>query len=167
MQPMDRLNLALATCFGLGHSPYFPGTCGALVGVVIYLPLAYLVPGEPAQSIALTAALVFWSIVTVAIGGWSEKHFGRKDCGSFVSDEVAGFLLTVLLWRLYSSPLLTVAWAFPITRIIDMIKVPPARQLEKLPTGWGVLADDLWGSLYAAALLHMLAWMIPSWFSSN
>ena len=167
MQPTDRLKAALATCFGLGYSPYFPGTCGALVGVAIYLPLAYFVPGEPVQSIAIAAALILWSIITVALGGWAEQFFGCKDCGSFVSDEVAGLLLTLLLWRIHSDPLLTILWAFPITRIIDMIKVPPARQLEKLPRGWGVLADDLWGSLYAAGLLHALMWMIPSWFPSN
>jgi phosphatidylglycerophosphatase A len=167
MQPTDRLKIALATCFGLGYCPYFPGTCGALVGVAIYLPLAYLVRSEPAQSLALAATLIVWSIITVALGGWAEQFFGRKDCGSFVSDEVAGLLLTLLLWRIHSAPLVTLAWAFPVTRIIDMIKVPPARQLEKLPRGWGVLADDLWGSLYAAGLLHMLAWLIPSWFPSN
>jgi phosphatidylglycerophosphatase A len=167
MQSTDRLKVALATCFGLGYSRYFPGTCGALVGVAIYLPLAYLLPDEPAQSLALFAALVLWSIITVALGGWAEQFFGRKDCGSFVSDEVAGFLLTVLLWRIHAHPFITVLWAFPVTRIIDMVKVPPARQLEKLPKGWGVLADDLWGSLYAAGLLHVLVWLIPAWFPSN
>ena len=161
---MDRLKLALATGFFLGLSPYFPGTCGALVGVAIYVPLAYLLPSEPAQSIAIAAALLIWSIITVWLGSWCETHFGRKDCGSFVSDEVAGLLLTLLLWRIHSAPLITLAWAFPVTRIIDMIKVPPARQLEKLPRGWGVLADDLLGSLYAAGLLHVLSWLNPAWF---
>lgn len=163
-QSQDRLKIALASCFGLGYSPYFPGTCGALVGVAIYLPVAFLFAGEPLQSLALAAALVLWSIITVALGGWAEEFFHKKDSGIFVSDEVAGFLLTVLLWRVHADPLLTVIWAFPITRIIDMIKVPPARQLEKLPRGWGVLADDLLGSLYAAGLLHLLSWQFPAWF---
>ncbi len=167
MQPMDRLKLALATGFGLGLSPYFPGTCGALVGVAIYLPVAHWLPGEPAQSIAIAAALVVWSIITVWLGSWCENHFGKKDCGHFVSDEVAGLLLTLLLWRIHSAPLLTLAWAFPVTRIIDMVKVPPARQLEKLPRGWGVLADDLLGSVYAAGLLHVASGLNRSWFSGS
>ena len=41
-----------------------------------------------------------------------------------------------------------------MTRIIDILKIPPARRLERLPRGWGVLADDLLGSIYAAALLY-------------
>ena len=52
--------------------------------------------------------------------------------------------------------MLTTLWAFPVTRIIDILKIPPARRLEKLPRGWGVLADDLLGSLYAAAVLYLL-----------
>lgn len=167
MHFQDRLILAAATGFGLGLSPYFPGTCGALVGIAIYLPIAYLLPAEPLQSVAIAAALLVWSTITVALGDWCERHFCKKDCGSFVSDEVAGFLLTVLLWRIPADPLITVLWAFPITRVIDMVKVPPARQLEKLPSGWGVLADDLLGSLYAAALLHLANWQFPEWFASR
>lgn len=167
MRFKDKLFLSATTAFGLGLSPYFPGTCGALVGVAIYLPIAYLLPAEPQQSLAIFAALLVWSAITVALGNWCERHFCKKDCGSFVSDEVAGFLLTVLLWRIHPAPLLTVLWAFPITRIIDMVKVPPARQLERLPGGWGVLVDDLLGSLYAAALLHLLLWQFPTWFVSG
>ncbi|HZL91154.1 MAG TPA: phosphatidylglycerophosphatase A [Pirellulaceae bacterium] len=167
MKRKDRLYLTVATCFGLGYSPYFPGTCGALLGVAIYLPIAYLIAGEPFQTLAIGGALVVWSVITVALGGWAEEFFHKKDSGIFVTDEVVGFLLTVLLWRGASDPLLIVAWAFPVTRIIDMIKVPPARRLEKLPRGWGVLADDLLGSLYAAALLYVLCLSFPSWFGGG
>jgi phosphatidylglycerophosphatase A len=73
-----------------------------------------------------------------------------------VTDEVAGFLLTVLLFHDPAQPILTTLWAFPVTRIIDILKVPPARRLEHLPRGYGVLADDLLGSVYAAAFLYLL-----------
>jgi hypothetical protein len=36
--------------------------------------------------------------------------------------------------------------------------------LEKLPGGWGVLADDLWGSLYAAGALHLAYRWMPAIF---
>jgi len=62
----------------------------------------------------------------------------------------------VLLFHITNSPVLTTLWAFPVTRIIDILKIPPARRLEKLPRGWGVLADDLLGSVYAAGVLYAL-----------
>lgn len=144
----------LASCFGLGYSPIMPGTCGALLGVAFYVPIALALPGEPAQTLAIALALLAWSIITIALGGWAETYYQRKDSQIFVTDEVAGFLLTVLLFHDPQQPILTTLWAFPITRIIDILKVPPARQLEKLPRGWGVLADDLLGSVYAATILY-------------
>jgi phosphatidylglycerophosphatase A len=80
-----------------------------------------------------------------------------------VPDEVAGFLTTVLLWRT-DDLLLTIVWAFGLTRVLDILKPPPCRRLERLPGGWGVLADDLCASLYAAAILHVAAWQWPSVF---
>jgi phosphatidylglycerophosphatase A len=135
-----------------------PGTCGALLGPLTYIPLALAAPTEPLQSVLLAIALAAWCAITVALGGWAEHYYRKKDSQTFVTDEVAGFLLTVLLFRL-SDPWITTLWAFPVTRIIDIIKVPPARRLEKLPRGWGVLADDLLGSIYAAAVLHAGWWL--------
>jgi phosphatidylglycerophosphatase A len=155
----ERLRPLIASCFGLGYSPIMPGTCGALIGPLIYIPLALAVPGEPLQTLLIAAALLVWCWITVALGGWAEDYYGKKDSQVFVTDEVAGFLLTVLLFHLSADPVTTTLWAFPVTRIIDIIKVPPAHRLEKLPRGWGVLADDLLGSLYAAAFLHAGWWI--------
>lgn len=164
----DRLLLAVATCGGLGYAPVFPGTAGALLGIVIYVPIGLLVRVEPWQSLLLGVALAASCLATVALGPWAERRFERKDASCFVTDEVAGFLLTVLLFRApsFAEPnvWITILWAFPVTRIIDMVKVPPARSLEKIPSGWGVLADDLLGSLYAAGLLHVLKHFVPAAF---
>ena len=155
----------IASCFGLGYSPIMPGTCGALLGPATYIPLALLVPNEPLQTVLIAVCLLAWSWVTVALGGWAEGYYQRKDSQVFVTDEVAGFLLTVLLFHDPGRPVLTALWAFPVTRIIDIVKVPPARRLEKLPRGWGVLADDLLGSVYAAGVLHVLRLLSPAWFA--
>ena len=145
----------IATCFGLGLSPIMPGTCGALIGPAIYIPQALALTSQPLQTILIAASLLVWCWITVALGGWAEAYYQKKDSQKFVTDEVAGFLLTVLLFHISDQPVVTTLWAFPVTRIIDILKVPPARQLEKLPRGWGVLADDLLGSVYAAIALHV------------
>lgn len=164
----DRLDWLVATCCGFGYSPIFPGTAGALWGIVLFVPIAkYL--NEPWETVAIALALIVSCSETIRLGTWAERYFDEKDSGKFVTDEVAGFLLTVLLFRVRTptdgtAVWLTVLWAFPVTRIIDIIKVPPARQLERLPGGWGVIADDLLGSLYAAALLCTFRLLCPAWF---
>jgi phosphatidylglycerophosphatase A len=158
----DRLKWLLATCGGFGYSPILPGTAGALWGVAIYVPLRLFAP-EPWQSGLILLALLVSCAITLWLSPWAERHFGEEDSGKFVTDEVVGFLLTVLLFRL-PSVWATVLWAFPVTRIIDIIKVPPARRLEDLPGGWGVLADDCLGSLYAAGLLRLIVWIWPQFF---
>jgi phosphatidylglycerophosphatase A len=163
LSPSDRLHWLVATCGGFGYCPILPGSCGALWGVAIYVALAGL--AEPWQTIGIAAWLFAACLVTYRLSPWAERFFGEEDSGKFVTDEVAGFLMTVLLFRPPSvSLLVTVLWAFPVTRILDMIKPPPARRLEHLPGGWGVIADDLLDSLYAAGLLHLLYFLRPEWF---
>jgi phosphatidylglycerophosphatase A len=163
----ERLRPLIASCFGLGYSPIMPGTCGALVGPAIYIPLGIAAPIEPLQTALIAAALLIWCAITIGLGGWAETYYQRKDSQTFVTDEVAGFLLTALLFHDAARPVMTTLWAFPVTRIIDILKIPPARRLEKLPRGWGVLADDLMGSIYAAAALHIIKFAVPSWFAAS
>src|SRR5689334_2894418 len=94
----------LASCFGLGYSPIMPGTCGALIGPLLYIPLALAVPSEPFQTILIAALLILWSWITIALGGWAEAYYQRKDSQVFVTDEVAGFLMTVLLFHIPTQP---------------------------------------------------------------
>ena len=153
----------IGSCAGFGLAPIAPGTVAALWGVIIYVAWALAFPEDPILSIGVGAALLLTCAVTIWLGDWAEKFFGEKDSGHFVTDEVAGFLFTVLLFH---SPniWLTVIWAFPVTRVIDIIKFPLARWSEQLPKGWGVLADDLIGSIYAALFLHAAAYFFPTWF---
>lgn len=167
---LDRVYQVIGTCFGLGYAPILPGTCGALVGVAQYLLIVWLLPTTSehwpwsGQTLALGLSFLFWTVFTIGLGSWAEEFFGKKDSGIFVTDEVVGTLLTLLLFRVPEHPYLTLLWAFPLTRIIDIVKIPPAKRLEKLPAGWGVVADDLLGSLYTAALLYLLLYLWPALF---
>jgi phosphatidylglycerophosphatase A len=166
----DRVYLTIGSCFGLGYAPILPGTCGALVGVLQYLLIVWLLPTTPehlvwsGQTLALGMAFFAWTAFTIYLGKWAEEYFGKKDSGVFVTDEVVGTLLTLLLFRVPEHPYLTLLWAFPLTRIIDILKIPPAKRLEKLPVGWGVVADDLLGSAYTVALLYLLLHLWPALF---
>ena len=168
----QRIIIWIATCAGAGYSPIAPGTVGALWGIPIYLAIAFGLPTSPVlQAVLIFAALAVVCAVTIQLGGWAEEFFQKKDSGSFVTDEVAGLLFTLLLFPgplagvVGLSPLMAVFWGFPITRVIDILKIPPAKQLEDLPKGWGVLADDLMGSIYAAGVLHLMYWFAPKLFA--
>jgi phosphatidylglycerophosphatase A len=160
---VQRWNWCVATCAGFGYAPVMPGTAGALWGVAIYAVIAASCAGW-AQTVVLAGALAVVCAETFRLAGWAERYFQEEDSSRFVTDEVAGFLVTVLLFR---TPHIstTILWAFPVTRVLDIIKIPPARWLERLPRGWGVLADDVVDSLYAAALLHALQALSPQWFA--
>jgi phosphatidylglycerophosphatase A len=152
----------IGTSFGLGYVPLMPGTAGALPGVIIFIIIASTTEGN-VQSLLLFLALLAICIITILLSPSAEKYWKKKDPGIFVTDEIAGFLGTVLLWRT-PSILYTTLWAFIVTRIIDIIKIPPAKQLEKLPSGIGILADDLCSSLYAAGFLYMVGKYFPQYF---
>ncbi len=163
---LDRVFAIIGTSFGLAYLPVAPGTWGALPGVAIFLFINLLV-GPQYHTGLIAAALAAFCVLTVALGPWAESYWKTKDPRVYVPDEVTGFLLTVLLFRT-PDPFLTVGWAFVITRAMDIIKFPPARQLERLPGGWGILVDDLVSSIYAAALLHALTWVLPTqWFGGG
>ncbi|HET6202601.1 MAG TPA: phosphatidylglycerophosphatase A [Planctomycetota bacterium] len=142
----DRLKVLAISCLGLGLSPVAPGTVGTLGGV----GLALLLPSDRFLPSALAALLVV-SALSVALGPWAERHFGVKDPPAFVLDEVAGFLITILH---PSAPTpARLALGFVLFRVLDVVKPPPARRLESLPAGWGVLLDDAACGVYGLALL--------------
>ena len=37
------------------------------------------------------------------------------------------------------------------------------RRLERLPAGWGILADDLAAGLVVGAGLRLAEWLVPAW----
>ena len=48
---------------------------------------------------------------------------------------------------------------YTLLRLLDITKPPPARQLERLPEGLGVMADDWMAGIYASAAMAALAWI--------
>lgn len=133
---------------GLGLSPVAPGTFGTLGGV----GAALLLLGGPAWWIPAAAGAV--ALLGVPLAAAAERITGRKDDQSFVLDEVAGYLVAVS-WNLQGWPMWgSLAAAFVAFRAFDIGKPWPVRQAERLPSGWGVVADDLLAGLYANLLLR-------------
>ena len=113
--------------------------------------------GCPWWGIAIAAVAA--SAVGVAAGCEPEKDFGSKDPRPFVMDEVAGMLIAGLAaWTPWSSHAwLTLAVAFFWFRVTDILKPPPARQLESLPRGWGIVMDNIAAGLMSLGLTIVTA----------
>jgi phosphatidylglycerophosphatase A len=137
----DLASRVIATAFGSGYSPFAPGTAGSAVGVLLFWPLAAV--GWPWQ-IAAVAAVFF---VGVAAAGRVARSVGLEDPGIVVVDEVAGQWLTLV--GLPFTPAVALA-GFVLFRVMDVVKPWPARDLERLHGGWGIMADDI----AAGALAH-------------
>jgi len=165
MKGSDRLRLALVTGLGAGLIPVAPGTWGTVAGVMLFLPATLL--SEPWQTLTLGLMILAACVTLIGLGDWAEQYFGGKDPQRVVLDEVAGILLTLTLFRGPGPLIWTLIWAFPLFRVLDILKLPPARQAEKLPKGWGMLVDDLISACYAAAMLWVLWWISPALFGAK
>jgi phosphatidylglycerophosphatase A len=168
----DYLALAIATC-GVGYLPLAPGTWGSLVGVGIYLLLQVLTFRfiqlfSPPDSfirfvpwpIFKAAELCLITLVVLA-GIWAasrtEKLFGRKDPAKVVIDEVAGQLIALLpLVPSLDPGWLSIIAAFLLFRLFDIVKPFPARRLEKLESGLGIMSDDIVAGAYAAVATSVI-----------
>ena len=142
---LDTLSRAVATGFGSGYAPFAPGTAGSLVGLLLFLPIAGL--AWPTQ-LAATAAV---TLVGVLAAGHVARILGRKDPGLVVVDEVAGQWITFV--ALPVTPVTALA-GFLLFRLMDIVKPWPARDLEQLPGGFGIMADDVAAGIYAHLLLR-------------
>lgn len=152
----SRPQLLIATAGGLGYAPVAPGTWGAGAGLLLFYWLAPL--GAIAYGLALAATL----LLGVPAASAAERHFGCKDDGRIVIDEVAGQLLALaplaLLAPLRAVDPLALAIAFLLFRVLDIWKPGPVRWAERrFQGGFGVMADDLVAGALAAVPVWLFA----------
>ncbi len=162
---MGRIKLLIATGLGTGYLPVAPGTWASAAAAAVFLLAAW---GSGANPYCLNGVMagivVLASVACVATGKFSEKHFCRKDPSQCTLDEWAGQAMTYLFLPIGAGRydlLITAGVGFAAFRLFDILKPPPARRLEKLPFGWGVLADDLMAGVYANLLSQVI---IRLWF---
>jgi phosphatidylglycerophosphatase A len=170
----DYLALAIATC-GVGYFPIAPGTMGSLVGVGIYLLLrnetikVYVLYDTNfsrtftyyGACILLIPVLLLVIVALSLVGIWAasraERLFGRKDPGAVVIDEVVGQLMTFAFVFPYFLDPVGIVIGFILFRAFDIIKPYPIRKLERLPSGLGIVVDDIAAGLYAGVALSVIS----------
>ena len=144
--PMQRVAVFLATGAGFGYSPVASGTVGTLWGI----PLVWAMQGFPVWGQAVYATAL--TLLAIPICHAAEGVFRKKDDGRIVADEYLTF--PVGLIGLPFHPALLV-FAFVTNRFFDILKPPPAAQLQRLRGGLGIVVDDLAAALYSLILNHL------------
>jgi phosphatidylglycerophosphatase A len=161
-----------------------PYTWFIIVGKGIELSLgaeAPLLSGPFGTLVLLAPSIVVWGLLAylgVECSGRVAEFAGTKDPPYVVIDEVSGVHLALILglaplafpdtflhasdagaFALYTGMSL-VNWkyllaGFLLFRLFDIAKPFPCRRLEKLPGGWGIMADDWMAGCYAAICLRL------------
>ena len=149
---MRPLAIALATGFGLGRLPVAPATWASAAVALLLLPEAARSPLALGVALLVVLPLAVWS------SGEAEKVLGH-DAHPIVIDEVAGMLVAVLgVTHASGSPLLFLGAAFLLFRFFDIVKPTPIRQIQELPGGWGIVADDVLAGVATNLVLRLAVW---------
>jgi phosphatidylglycerophosphatase A len=147
----SKLAIGIATWFGCGYSPVGPGTAGSLAALAIAYLLTQSLGWRPFYFALLALAVL-------PIGIWSAGVTAReskmRDPGIVVIDEVLGQWITLasassLNWKSWLA-------AFCLFRLFDIWKPQPVRLMETLPSGLGIVADDVMAGLYGALVLFLM-----------
>lgn len=154
--PLDEVARFLGTGAYSGYSPVAPGTAGTVVAVPLLVGLLALVGTSASAWIAIlsiTSILAIWS------AGRCSEMFELKDPGLVVSDEIAGFFVTMAFLPISATTLSIGFFAF---RFFDITKPPPARQAEALPGGFGIVTDDLIAGVFANLAVRFVLFLLPT-----
>ena len=147
----------IATWFGCGYSPAAPGTVGSAAAIAIAILIEHYAGWRPLSFAALAVVV---SAPAIWAAGETARHAGMQAPQFVVVDEVVGQWLALAGARALNWKANWIAWlaAFLLFRLFDIWKPFPVRQLEFLPGGVGIVADDLMAGLYAALVLFIAGW---------
>ena len=138
--------------------PVAPGTWGSIPAALLFGLLCCFHAPPLIVFIVMLATVLAGSMICIIFAPAAIEATGKKDPREVVADELAGQALTFLVapflvggWLTWTSVLV----GFVAFRVFDVLKPWPCRRLEKLPAGFGILADDLMTGVYAAIVLQI------------
>jgi phosphatidylglycerophosphatase A len=142
----------IATGMYSGYSPVASGTAGSLVGL-----LFYAIPGME-RTIILSVATLITLALGVVTSAEMEKIHG-EDPSIVVIDEIVGMWISLIF---LPKRILIAILAFLFFRAYDIVKPPPARQIERVHHGFGVMLDDVFAGIYANLSVQCILFFFPA-----
>lgn len=165
------LTRLIATGLFVGYIPWASGTFGSLLGCAVAFLPSFEEPVVASVFIAVgLVAGVITSARVAAVDGhrltktaavtkaiFQPEEHRQPDPSVVVIDEIVGMWVTLFLLPL---DLLTVLTSFVLFRMFDVLKPPPARQVENVPHGWGIMLDDIIAGIYANLGTRLLLFLL-------
>jgi phosphatidylglycerophosphatase A len=134
----------------VGYAPIAPATvCSFVVTIVLWLSGAL----ESPLYIWLIPAIFVVGIVTATRAERAYGHDGRQ----IVIDEVVGQMIAFVAMPPSAAVFIG---GFFLFRFFDIVKPFPAGRSQKLPSGLGVMADDVIAGVYANLALRVLVALV-------
>ncbi len=145
----------VGTGFGLGYSPFAPGTAGSLGALIIYFFLH--------DEFNLHRELFYIFLLIVAVAGTFSaslvsQYENDEDPSKVVIDEILGQFLALFMLP-FSYKIILIS--FILFRILDILKPFPARRSEKLKNGVGIMLDDVIVGIYANLIIRLFIFFLP------
>lgn len=146
----------IATSLGVGFLPWCPGTWSAILATLLWLPL-YLW-ATPVVNFFVTLGATF---VVCWAGTWassvSEKYWGPDPVAACVDETVGQWIaLLPLCVGIQGAPWWLILVSLALFRLFDIFKPLGIRMCERLPRGYGMMADDVLAGLYAAVIVFII-----------
>lgn len=144
---MKLLSKIISSFFGAGYFPVAPGTLTSFVVILVYK--FYLFRLSWSLHLLILFLLFF---IGIYASTKVESESRKKDPRKIVIDEACGQLL--VLFRMGDAwfPILS---GFLLFRIFDIIKPYPIKKVETLPSGWGIMMDDIVAAIYAGVIINL------------
>ncbi|MCX7611456.1 MAG: phosphatidylglycerophosphatase A [Ignavibacterium sp.] len=133
-----------------GYIPFASGTFGSLVALIIYL----IIP-KSEDIRALIFLIILFTIVGVIVSSKFEKIYGKDPAECTIDEWVGTWISFINLPK----DLLWISISFFIWRFLDVVKPFPARHSEKLPSGFGIMADDIISGFYTFLIMQIIYYL--------
>ena len=132
--------------FYTGYIPLASGTFGSLAGLILYCIPGFEIP------LVMFSAIFLFAVIGIYVGNKFDRIYG-KDPAECTIDEIVGMWITLLYLpkTIWISILAFIVW-----RALDVIKPFPARKLEKLQGGLGIMIDDIVAGIYSLGIVHLI-----------
>ena len=136
--------------FFTGYSPVASGTVGSIAALLIYL-----IPGFE-QLFIIIPSIIILLVYGIFLGNKFEVEYG-KDPAQCTVDELVGTWISLVALPKSIGIIVT---TFLLWRFLDIIKPPPARRLEKLKGGLGIMIDDVVSGIYTLIIMHLIVYLL-------